>query len=98
MAEDAGLWSDPQKAQRLMQERTSLEDRLNALERIDRDFEDDIGMIELGEAENDADTENEGLEQLRALKLEGEKRQLEALLSGEADGNDTYVEGCDRGS
>ena len=49
-------------------------------------------LVELGEAEGDAETENEGLAHLRALKAEGERRQLEALLSGEADGNDTYVE------
>ena len=75
-----------------MRERTTLEERLGALTKIQRELDDATTLVELGEAENDADTENEGLEQLRALKLEGEKRQLEALLSGEADGNDTYVE------
>ena len=92
MAEDAGLWSDPQKAQRLMQERTSLEDRLNALERIDRDFEDDIGKIELGEAEKDQGVITEAEEALRKLQTEVGRRETEALLSGEADSSDTYVE------
>ena len=75
-----------------MRERTVLEDRLGGVRKIDRDLEDAATLVELGEMEGDAATENEGLAALRALKLECERRQLEALLSGEADGNDTYVE------
>jgi peptide chain release factor 2 len=75
-----------------MRERTTLEDRLGALRKIDRDLDDAATLVELGEQEGDAATENEGLAQLRALKAEGERRQLEALLSGEADGLDSYVE------
>ena len=69
-----------------------LEDRLGAVAKLDRDLEDAITLVELGEGENDEATEQEGLAALRALKAEGEKRQLEALLSGEADANDTYIE------
>jgi peptide chain release factor 2 len=75
-----------------MRERTLLEDRLGALAKLDRELEDATTLIELGEAENDEATEKEGLAALRALKAEGDRRQLEALLSGEADGNDTYLE------
>jgi peptide chain release factor 2 len=75
-----------------MRERTVLEDRLGGVRKIDRDLEDAATLVELGEMEGDAATENEGLAALRALKVECERRQLEALLSGEADGNDTYVE------
>ena len=75
-----------------MRERTMLEDRLGSLAKIQRDLDDAATLVELGEMEGDADTENEGLAQLRALKAEGERRQLEALLSGEADGLDSYVE------
>ena len=75
-----------------MRERTLLEDRLGSLSKLERDLDDATTLVELGEAEDDAETENEGLAQLRALKQEGERRQLEALLSGEADANDTYVE------
>ncbi len=75
-----------------MRERTLLEDRLNSLSKLERELDDAITLVELGEAEDDAPTEREGLAALRALKAEGERRQLEALLSGEADGNDTYVE------
>jgi peptide chain release factor 2 len=75
-----------------MRERTVLEDRLGGIRKIDRDLDDAATLVELGEMEGDAATENEGLEALRALKIECERRQLEALLSGEADANDTYVE------
>ncbi|MCH3772638.1 hypothetical protein LZC21_10000, partial [Campylobacter coli] len=54
LAEDSNLWNDPQKAQRLMQERTSLEDALSGIGKVERELEDQVGMIELGEAENDA--------------------------------------------
>jgi peptide chain release factor 2 len=75
-----------------MRERTLLEDRLGALSKFERELEDGVTLVELGEAEDDKATEQEGLTLLRALKAEGERRQLEALLSGEADANDSYVE------
>ncbi|MBV8565819.1 MAG: peptide chain release factor 2 [Methylobacteriaceae bacterium] len=91
-AEDPNLWSDPDAAQKIMRERTELEDRLGSLARLDRDLEDAIALIELAEAEGDAAVEAEGLQQLRAVKAEAERRQIESLLSGEADGNDAYLE------
>jgi len=91
-SEDPALWSDPEAAQKLMRERTMLEDRLGSLAKIERDLEDATTLVELGEAEGDAATEAEGLAQLKALKSEVERRQMEALLSGEADANDTYLE------
>jgi len=69
-----------------------LDDRLGSLAKIERELDDATTLVELGEQEGDADVEIEGLAQLRALKTEGERRELEALLSGEADGNDSYVE------
>jgi len=69
-----------------------LEDRLGSLGKIQRDLEDAATLVELGEAEGDQATEAEGIAALRALKAEGDRRQLEALLSGEADANDSYVE------
>jgi peptide chain release factor 2 len=75
-----------------MRERTTLEDRLGSVAKIQRDLDDAATLVDLGEMEGDPATENEGLAQLRALKAEGERRQLEALLSGEADGNDSYLE------
>jgi peptide chain release factor 2 len=75
-----------------MRERTMLEDRLGALAKIQRDLDDAATLVELGETEGDSAAEQEGLGILKGLQAEGERRQIEALLSGEADGNDTYVE------
>src|SRR5262245_52357356 len=75
-----------------MQERTSLEDALSALGRIEREVEDNVGMIELGETENDAGVVAETETALKKLKAEVARRELEALLSGEADGFDTFLE------
>src|SRR5262249_57115036 len=75
-----------------MQERTSLEDALSGIGKIERELEDDIGMIELGEAENDAGVVAEAEEALKDLKKEVARRELEALLSGEADRFDSYLE------
>jgi peptide chain release factor 2 len=75
-----------------MRERTELEDRLGALSSFERDLDDAVTLVELGEAENDGDVEQEGIALLKNLKTEAERRQIEALLSGEADGNDTYIE------
>jgi peptide chain release factor 2 len=75
-----------------MQERTSLEDQLGAIGQIERELEDQLTMIELGEAEGDETVIAEAEAALKALKSEASRRQLEALLSGEADANDTFLE------
>jgi peptide chain release factor 2 len=75
-----------------MQERTSLEDALTGIGKVERELEDQVGMIELGEAENDAAVVAEAEQALRNLKKEVARRELEALLSGEADSNDSYLE------
>jgi peptide chain release factor 2 len=75
-----------------MRERTELEDRLGAMARFEAELEDAVTLVELGEAENDADTEKEGILQLKALKQNVERKEIEALLSGEVDQNDTYIE------
>ena len=75
-----------------MQERTSLEDSLTGIGNVERELDDQIGMIELGEAENDQAVVNESENALKTLKKEVARRELEALLSGEADRFDTYLE------
>jgi peptide chain release factor 2 len=92
LAEDPTLWDDQQKAQRLMQERTALEDQLTAIGRIEQELDDQLTMIELGEAEKDQKAITDAEEALKLLKLEVARRELEALLSGEADSNDSYLE------
>ncbi|MGB8525989.1 MAG: peptide chain release factor 2 [Rhodoplanes sp.] len=92
LTEDITFWDDPQRAQRVMQERTALEDSLSAIGRIEQELDDQVTMIELGEAENDQSVIAEAETALRKLKSDVERRQLEALLAGEADASDTYVE------
>ena len=75
-----------------MRERQQLESRINAVETMEREIADQTGLIELGEAEGDAGIVAEAEAALKALKDEAERRQMETMLSGEADGNDAYVE------
>src|SRR5258707_4733716 len=75
-----------------MQERTALEDQLTGIGRIEQELDDQLTMIELGEAEKDQKVVAEAEAALEKLKAQVERRELEALLSGEADANDTYVE------
>jgi peptide chain release factor 2 len=75
-----------------MQERTALDDSLNSIGRIAQELDDQITMIGLGEAEKDAKVVAEAEQALKTLKADAERRVLEALLSGEADSNDTFLE------
>jgi peptide chain release factor 2 len=75
-----------------MQERTALEDQLGAIARIEQELDDQLTMIELGEAEKDAGVVADAEAALKRLQAEASRRELEALLSGEADGNDTFLE------
>ncbi len=75
-----------------MQERTALEDQLTAIGRIERDLDDQLMLIEMGEAEKDQKVVADAEDALRKLKTELARRELEALLSGEADSNDAYLE------
>jgi peptide chain release factor 2 len=75
-----------------MRERDALDDQLKAISRIDQELEDQLTLIELGEGEKDDKTISEAEAALRRLKVEVARRELEALLSGEADANDCYLE------
>lgn len=91
-AEDPALWNDPQEAQKLMRERQSLDDSVKAVRGLSQALEDNIGLIELGEEEGDNAVIEEAEAAIRSLKGEIAARQIETLLSGEADANDTYLE------
>ncbi|MBW8618790.1 MAG: peptide chain release factor 2 [Hyphomicrobiales bacterium] len=92
LVESPDLWNDPEKAQKLMRERTELEDSLGAINRLELDLRDAEDLIEMGEAEGDQSIVSEAEESIRALQAEAARRQIESLLSGEADQNDTYLE------
>ena len=75
-----------------MQERTSLESQIKSISEIATEREDLVGLAEIAAAENDAATGDEVHSMLSALRERAAKSEIEALLSGEADGNDCYVE------
>ena len=75
-----------------MQERTALEERLTSIGRIEQELEDQVTMIELGEAERDQKTVAEAQTALEKLRAQVARSETEALLSGEADANDSYLE------
>jgi peptide chain release factor 2 len=75
-----------------MRERDALDDQLKAIGRIEQELEDQLTLIELGETEKHESTIAEAEAALKRLKVEVARRELEALLSGEADPNDCYLE------
>jgi len=75
-----------------MRERTGLEEQISSIRRLEQELDDALTLIELGETEGDQQTVKEGEEAIRAAQEEAARRQVETLLSGEADANDTYVE------
>ena len=75
-----------------MRERQGLEDGINAVLTSERELQDNIELIEMGEAEGDPSIVAEAEAAIFALKGDIRKRQVNSMLSGEADGNDTYVE------
>jgi len=92
LIENPDLWNDPARAQKLMRERQMLIDALSTHDGIARDLKDNLELIELGEAEGDAEIVTEAEAALRALAVRAAEKELEALLDGEADSNDTYLE------
>ena len=75
-----------------MRERQQLEENISRLRELESRLDDNVGLIELGEEEGDDDVVREAEDALRAMKSEIDRRQIDILLSGEADPNDTYVE------
>ena len=75
-----------------MRERGALERSIGAYRSLESELEDSLTLLELGEAEEDRSSIAEAEAQIAALAARAEKQQLESLLSGEADGNDCYIE------
>lgn len=75
-----------------MRERQQLDDSINSLRDLESRLEDNLGLVELGEEEDDTEIVGEAEDALRAMKVDINRRQIEMLLSGEADSNDTYLE------
>jgi len=90
--QDPTLWDDPKQAQAITQEQKRLETAINTVREIESEMADAIEFVEMGEAEGDADVEREGLDSLAGLADRADRDKVQALLSGEADGSDTYLQ------
>jgi peptide chain release factor 2 len=75
-----------------MRQRQGVEESLNSFERLERELNDNVDLIELGEMEEDEQVVAEAEKALTGLHREAQKREVETLLSGEADANDCYIE------
>lgn len=90
--EDPTLWDDPEAAQKLMRDRQMLVDAMASYDSISQELSDNMELIELGEMEDDAEVVTEAEAAMTVLAAMAAKKELEALLDGEADGNDTFLE------
>lgn len=92
MSEDPDLWNDPEKAQKLMRERQALVDAMATYSSLKQDLTDNVDLIELGEMEDDSEVVAEAEAAIKKLAKIAAQKELEALLNGEADANDTFLE------
>ncbi|HVI30990.1 peptide chain release factor 2 [Phenylobacterium sp.] len=90
--EDPSLWNNPDEAQAVSRERSRLAAQVDAVKALETGLADALGYAELADEEGDEDSLEEARAQLKAIKERAARAELEALLSGEADGNDAYVE------
>jgi peptide chain release factor 2 len=90
--EDPKLWDNPREAEKVMKERRRLEASIGTVNQISAEMRDAIEFVELGEMEDDEATIDEGIASLAALAARADADKVQALLAGEADGFDTYVE------
>ncbi len=92
MSEAPDLWDNPAKAQKLMRERQALVDAIDGYSSLAQELSDNVELIELGEAEEDTEVVQEAEVAIRKLHKIAAKKEIEALLSGEADSNDSFIE------
>ncbi|NNE82270.1 MAG: peptide chain release factor 2 [Silicimonas sp.] len=92
MTEDPNLWDNPDKAQKLMRDRQMLVDAMERYSGMKQELSDNVELIELGEMEDDGEVVSEAEAALKKLEERAAAAEIEALLDGEADGNDTFLE------
>jgi peptide chain release factor 2 len=90
--EDQALWNDPKAAQEVMRERRRLDEAISATRKIESELADTAELIEMAEAEGDTEMEAEAVASLAELSKRAQSDKVKALLAGEADANDTYIE------
>jgi peptide chain release factor 2 len=76
----------------MMRERNKLESSLQAYELLARDFNDAVELVELAAEDSDASMTAEAEQGLRDLTARAKQAEIQSLFSGEADGNDCYIE------
>jgi peptide chain release factor 2 len=91
-AEDPSLWDKPDEAQAVMRERGRLADQVEGVKKLEQDVRDALELIEMAEAEGDAATADAAVADLKTFAVEAKRREIESLLSGEADMRDCFVE------
>ncbi len=89
---DANLWNDAVKAQKLMSEKNILDAAVAEVLDFEKRLKDTVDLIELAESENDISVAQEGYQALVDLQKQTVAKELESLLSGEADKNDCFLE------
>jgi peptide chain release factor 2 len=90
--EDQSLWDDPKAAQEVMRERRRLDEAIAATRAIQQELDDNVELLEMAEAEGDESMEGDAVAALAELAERAERDKVAALLAGEADSNDTYIE------
>jgi peptide chain release factor 2 len=90
--EDQSLWNDPKAAQEVMRERRRLDEAIGATRAIQQELDDNVELLEMAEAEGDESMEADAVAALAELAERAERDKVTALLAGEADSNDTYIE------
>lgn len=92
LLEDPGLWDDPKRAQDLMKRRQELNESIESYDSIVRELEDAVELIDMAIEENESEVVAEAEAVLSQLQERTSRMELEALLDGEADENDAFVE------
>ncbi len=90
--EDPTLWDDPKAAQDVMRERRRLDEAISATRAIESEMADTVELIELADMEGDEALGDDGVASLGELAARAEQDKIKALLAGEADANDTFIE------
>ncbi len=92
LAKDPNLWDDSDRAQNIMIERTRLADKMDAINQLESRLDDAVLLHEMAVEEGDDTSLREAEQQIDQLQSMAEKRELESLLSGQADDKDAYLE------
>ena len=90
--EDSTLWDDPKAAQEVMRERRRLDEAIGATRAIEKELADTVELMEMADVEGDEGLVDDAVAALAALAERAERDKVAALLAGEADANNTYVE------